>query len=281
VVVGILFLQQSTLFAKGLEIEMVVDNAQGIGKGAGVHVRGVKAGTVTGIEVRQEGVVITMRIREVTEIPADSRFMIGTQGLLGGKAVQIEPGSSDEYLTDGARIDGSAESGISGIAEELGSDIGGLEGKISRLLDNMNALLGEKTRSELHALLQESQEASQEVGKAFETNSRELEKSLDELQSTLAEIRSIARDSGAPLKATLEQLESGTEDLDSAIARLYNVGTRLDLLLQEIDRGEGTVGRVMTDEELHRRLNRTLGEMEALVKDIKENPDKYMTIKVF
>jgi phospholipid/cholesterol/gamma-HCH transport system substrate-binding protein len=274
VVVGILFLQQSTIFVQGLQVEMVVDNAQGIGKGSEVHFRGVRAGTVTGLELGREEVTLQLRLQEVTKIPADSRFSIGSQGLLGEKVVRIQPGTSSETLQNGATVRGTAGGGLADLPRQLSSQISGIEERLSSLLDNMNAMFGQETRQELHTLLTETREAAEEIELSFAENRREL-------TQTLASLQELTDESRKPLTATLEQLEAGTEDLDSAVARLRDVSVRLDLMLQKMDRGEGTMGSMLNDRQLYIRLTNSLEEIETLMKDIRENPDKYMTIKLF
>lgn len=78
-------------------------------------------------------------------------------------------------------------------------------------------------------------------------------------------------------KGTLNRL---IED-ESLYANLNNVSERLGQILDRIDKGEGVVGKLVKDEELSDELVTTLRELNALVKDIKENPGKYFKFSVF
>ena len=60
----------------------------------------------------------------------------------------------------------------------------------------------------------------------------------------------------------------------------------LALLLEE--RGEGSLGKMMTDDELYRSLNQAVNNLNEatlslnrLVDDIQKNPKKYINLKVF
>ncbi len=278
VIFGMLFLERATIFSQGLTINMVVENAQGIGKGSEVQYRGVKVGTVTAIKVQPEQVVVELQVEDVTEIPDDSSFRIGRMDLLGGKAVRIEPGSSTEHLANRARVQGSAGGGIieglTGLTDNLSSQLGGVEAQLSTLLENVNALLGSETHNQLLALLQESRSAADEVETSVAENSTALKRTLDALKQ-------IPEENREPLNATITQLEAGTENLDATVRKIESVSGRLDELLRRIEAGQGTMGSVMEDEELYSRLIRSLEEVETLVKDIQENPDKYMSVQLF
>ncbi|MFW6274602.1 MAG: hypothetical protein ACOC2P_02065 [Spirochaetota bacterium] len=69
--------------------------------------------------------------------------------------------------------------------------------------------------------------------------------------------------------------------MDTTVLKFTAIGKSLDELLRRIEAGEGSMGSVMEDEELYTRLIRSLEEVETLVKDIRENPDKYMSVKLF
>lgn len=62
-------------------------------------------------------------------------------------------------------------------------------------------------------------------------------------------------------------------DLQSAIASVKSLSDRLD-------RGEGTAGRLMRDEALYNNMNQLSSEMVKLLYDFRQNPRKYLSIKV-
>ena len=52
-------------------------------------------------------------------------------------------------------------------------------------------------------------------------------------------------------------------------------------VLGKIDRGDGTLGRMVNDTTLYAELNSTLREIRSLTADIRENPKNYVTVEVF
>ena len=49
----------------------------------------------------------------------------------------------------------------------------------------------------------------------------------------------------------------------------------------DINKEKGTIGMLMKDKKLYNELEATLQETKELIKDIKENPKRYINIRVF
>jgi len=94
--------------APGYHVTAEFDNVGDLKIGSPVTMAGVRLGDVTGIrfDSKDYKAVVTMRIDpQYKQIPTDSFAAIQTQGLLGGKYVDLSPGGLDSYLVDGSRID--------------------------------------------------------------------------------------------------------------------------------------------------------------------------------
>ena len=55
----------------------------------------------------------------------------------------------------------------------------------------------------------------------------------------------------------------------------------LNTILGRLERGEGTLGRLSTDDSLYEELEATVRTMRELMEDIKANPGRYLKIEVF
>ena len=62
--------------------------------------------------------------------------------------------------------------------------------------------------------------------------------------------------------------------------KLDDTLTRLDGILKNIDEGKGTVGQLMQNRSLYDHADATMGETQQLVKSIRENPKKYLVIRL-
>lgn len=61
---------------------------------------------------------------------------------------------------------------------------------------------------------------------------------------------------------------------DDSVKSIENIAVK-------VNSGEGTAGRLVNDKELYERMNRMIEDVDALIKDFKEQPRKYIKFSVF
>jgi phospholipid/cholesterol/gamma-HCH transport system substrate-binding protein len=65
------------------------------------------------------------------------------------------------------------------------------------------------------------------------------------------------------------------------VAKMEESVGLLNAMLDSINQGKGSLGRLMHDEALYNNMEATTKEMEQLLKDMKENPKRYVHFSVF
>ncbi len=249
-----------------------VTDAGGIRRGDAVQMRGVNIGRVDDFELVGDGVRITLEIEGEWSVPSDSRTRLAGIDLLGGRTVEVIPGMSREALAEGAVMPGVAVDGVLDLAYELGAEA-------RQTLDRVRGLLDEDAIASLHGSLAD----------------------LGELMSSMSALVSEQRDEVAALSSSLvrsaervenftgsEGLERGLARADSTLAELRGAGESLaratdsfEAVVGRIGRGEGTLGRLATEETLYQNLNAALEEILFLARDVRENPDRYVRVEIF
>jgi phospholipid/cholesterol/gamma-HCH transport system substrate-binding protein len=63
--------------------------------------------------------------------------------------------------------------------------------------------------------------------------------------------------------------------------RMIEVVDRTDAVLDQVESGEGTAGKLLADEDLYEQLQRFVTDTQNLVNDIRENPRKYLNLTIF
>lgn len=249
-----------------------VDDAGGIRRGDPVQMRGVNIGRVQQFDLIDARVTIALEIDGRWEIPVDSRVRLAGTDLLGGRTVEVIPGDSSTLLPSGGLMPGESVAGIMDVAEELGGDA-------QMTLERIRTLLNDEAVTSVHSSIGE----------------------LEELLSALTDVAREQREELAQLSASLgrsaERVEDlvGSESLDRSIARadstlvtlqaagsnLTRATESLDTILQRVERGEGSLGLLTTDEALYRNANTALEELVTLARDIRENPGRYIRLRIF
>ena len=90
----------------GYEISAAFNRVDGITNGSDVRIGGIKVGTVIDRELEPETfrAVLRMSIDESVELPTDSTAAVVSDGLLGGKFIDLQPGAEEALIKDGGRI---------------------------------------------------------------------------------------------------------------------------------------------------------------------------------
>jgi phospholipid/cholesterol/gamma-HCH transport system substrate-binding protein len=250
-----------------------VDNAGDVRRGDPIQMRGVNIGRVHGFEMEpNERVAITMEMDGQWKIPVDSRTEMGASGIFGGRTLEIVPGHAQQMLQPGDTLPG--EEGASG---GLLGNVDALSGKADTVLDRIRTLLDAGTVA------------------SVQQSATELETLLSQLSSMTREQRGTLQRLTQSMASTAEELEGAGPDARRAIARadstmavLSQTGASLDqavaslrTLLDRMERGEGTLGRLSSDEALYENMNKAAESIAALVEDIRANPRRYINISIF
>ena len=56
--------------------------------------------------------------------------------------------------------------------------------------------------------------------------------------------------------------------------------TKVDLTIDKINSGQGTIGQLLVNQQLYDNLNGATREMHLLMKDFRANPKKFLRIKL-
>jgi len=92
---------------------------------------------------------------------------------------------------------------------------------------------------------------------------------------TIANLKKVTDDINAG-KGTLGKL---TKDEELA-KKIENTVNKLEAITTELEAGQGTVGKLLKDQTLYDNANEMLVETRGLLKAFRENPKKYLTIKM-
>ncbi len=92
--------------AEGYTVTAIFFKIGGLQEGSDVRLNGIKVGAVTDEKLDTDtfDAVVTMSIEGGIKLPADTVATIGSEGILGGKYVRLEPGSAKTYIAAGGAI---------------------------------------------------------------------------------------------------------------------------------------------------------------------------------
>lgn len=253
-------------------VTAVVDDAGGIRSGDPVRMRGVNIGRVQRFEMVPDGVAIRLELEDEYPVPADSRVVLRSGGLLGGVVAQVVPGSSESTLEGGDVLEGARDEGLIDAADEIGE-------KADAVLGNMQELLSARTVSAVQSSATEMQTLLARLSAAVGAQRREVEAISGRLSRASAGLERAA--AGPELERSVARLDSLMRRMNRTSESLERASSSLDVVLERVARGEGTLGRLSTDESLYIHLDRAVQNLDLLVRDMREDPRRYFDVRVF
>ena len=215
-------------------------------------------------------------------VPVDSRMVIYSVDIMGGKGIRIDYGESEEYASDGNMLHTAFEKDLLG---GLGEIIGPLLDKVTVTLDSLSV-----TVAGVNKVLSDNNVAS--IGRTL----AHLEKTMSEVKALAAGLqgRSGELDSFIVNLSTFSDRLGGIADkVDSTMTGVNGVMdslTQADLdglvnsfksLVDNINDPDGSVGKILKNDSIYNSVDSLLIDVNSLVRKIQENPKKYLKISVF
>ncbi len=241
---------------------------------AKVYLLGIEVGEVEAVKLEGFAVVLDLGLHHEGDLPVDTRGVIRAAGFLGTQMVELIPGASDEILLSGDTIQLGRAADLQSLASALGDET-------SVILGRIEDVLSERTVSDIR----ESSEAFtgamrelQDLVRAERESIRSLLANLESASGRLAEVTE-----GPELDRAMASLDTLTTRLTSASESFDSTGRSLASITARMDAGEGTVGRMLTDESLYEDLREAIANLQAaseeialLTKDVRERPERYL-----
>ncbi|WP_420460665.1 MlaD family protein [Neolewinella sp.] len=307
---GFKFIQGSNLFSSAQTFYVDYKDVAGLTVGTPVQISGVNVGSVNEIRLDQvkKLVVVTLEVRKNVNVPPGTRAYISTVSLLGEKAVQLEydkPCFGDgDCAENGTYLEGSSK-GI--LASFLGTDpdadpADGIKAQISEGIDSLQwTLFSEDSNNpiarssrDLAATMENLRAASQRFEVLLDANSRSISTTTGNLASLTtslnAQEESIARiiSNADTLSGNLSklELEQTVDEVNTSIVQLRGTLDNADRalngvtdVLDDVQQGNGTLGKLLTDDEIYNRLNRASLAADTLLTDLQDRPYRYVPFK--
>jgi len=305
-------------FWQRYHLKTLFTNVAGLKSGSPVRLAGVEIGSVDSVSFQGARVEVTMEVNDEyrSRITSDSSAHLGSVSLLGESSVDITPSIAGTPLPDwgfvpvgrgAGQIADVTEQATTGLTEinHLLHGVRSGRGTLGQLVtndqlyDNLNAFVAaardvtrqlQAGKGTIGTLLKNPQSARALEGAL--TNLQAITTRLNDGQGSLG--RLLKDDAFArSLTATTSNLNALTGELkagkgtagrlltDAALYnRLDSLSGRLDQLIANLNAGDGTAGQLLKDRRLYENINATVSEVHDLVKDIRKDPRKFLTVRV-
>ena len=279
--IGFNYLKSNDVFVRDNIFYAVYDNAEGLMVGTPVTIQGFQVGTIDQVSLLlgNKDIAVRFRVEKKYEFSKNSIAKIYEAGLLGGKSLAVDP------KFDGADLAQSGDTLQSAIAPGL-----------SELVNDKLTPLQEKIES----MITHADSVLIAFNTVLDTDAQfQLKSSIENLNASISNFRSISEtinnslsDNGqlhqtfnnlADLSADLSVVSSSMKEanLDDTFEDLGSAVGNLSQILDRIEEGEGSLGKLITKDDLHLSLEQTNAQIQLLLEDMRLNPKRYVHFSLF
>lgn len=279
---GYSYIKGSDIFDSSRIFYVSYQNVEGLDNSARVTINGLAVGKVKSINLvnKEGGLIVSFSVDREFNFSRNSIVRIYSSSLIGGKQLAIIlDNETNNIAKSGDTLKGEIEKGM---LEVMTGGLKPLEQKVLTTLSNLDSLvlnltdvLDDETRLNLkesivslNQTMNSFKEASGNLNSLIKTNK-------EKLNNTFANLE-IASENFAKLSDSLAQIETGkmVKDLEIILSRFNSI-------LEGIENGEGSIGKLLKDDKLYDNLEGASKQLELLLEDMKLHPKRYVHFSLF
>ncbi|MDC1216592.1 MlaD family protein [Flavobacteriaceae bacterium] len=279
---GFSYLKGNSLFDNNKTLHAIYQDVEGLVVGAKVTIRGYSVGNVKKIDFAKnyKNIKVTFSLRSDLHFSNQSIAQLYEAGLIGGKAIAIIPVyDSGDMIESGDILPSEVKPGFT---ELVNQQIAPLQDKIEGLLSSADSIfagvsnvLNYETQNNLKLALNGLTESISNINTLSKSMSRIVNSNEQVFNSTMIHVGKTSQNL-AQLTDSLSKIEFGT-----TMKNIEVVSGQLNLILSNLNKGDGTLGKLLSDDNLYTELLHSSEALEALLSDLKDNPKKYVHFSLF
>lgn len=292
---GINFLKGSSLFESKSTFYGVYDSVEGLKVSSGVIYRGYQVGQVISIQFtgeRFDRVLVKFSVDKGLELPSNTLAMIQSADLMGSKVVALVPGDSHVFAVSGDTLRSQVERGL---MEQVSQQMLPLKQKAERLLGSLDSVLlivqglfNEETKKNLSnsfgsidRTLRNLEGASGNLDTLIQGESARISSILQDVNSITGNLRNNNEEISNILgnvSAISDSLRQAS--LHQTLMSLDYILATTDSIMNKINRGEGTIGALLNDNDLYYNLNQVSKNLNRLLVEFRYNPKRFINLSL-
>ena len=297
VIYGFNFLSGTDILKKHNYLYAIYDKTDGLIEASPELVNGVKVGQVyrTHLIKRNDGyrVLVTFLLTEDVKIPKGSKAKLISSDILGSKAISISFSNELTYVQNNDTLLPDYEDDLKTAVDKR---IAPLQKKAENLISSIDSVM-QVVQEVLNANVRQNLIIS------FESIKSTL-KSLQHASSGLDTLMTTQRSKVAVILSKVESISSNFEKNNDKITNILNNFSSIsdslaksnikstiehanlaiaqaNALLEGINSGKGTLGKLVKNDSIYNNLNRASNDLDLLLIDLREHPKRYVSVSVF
>lgn len=283
---GFSYLKGSDLFSTTQSYKVYYKDVLGLEVSNPITYSGVVVGRVLGMkpDYDKDRVEVTLAIKKEVKLTNNTTVLLADDGLIGGKLLKlkIQPGDNAK---DGQEFKGEIESGL---MQMMQSKLDPTLKNVDSLTVTLTKVVGEfaQTGQALKVLLASATTSTAGVNGIIANNSKNLSAITGNAAVLTQNLNTLTKSLDAQLKPILEKTGTFTDSLSqvklgSTVNSLNVTIKDLQGVVNGINEGKGTLGKLAGNDSLYVNLDKTAASLNMLLSDMKSNPRRYVHFSLF
>jgi len=293
---GVNFLKGNDLFQNKRKFYAIYENIDGLMVANPVQINGFKVGIVSKIDFCDDNsgrVVVELTIDNSIEIPKNSVAEIASPDLLGGKVVRLKLGTGPTMAHHKDTLVGAMQLAMT---DKLAQEINPIKMKAESMMSSLDTILFSvktvfnaqnqqnlaNSFNHIQLTLEHLSNTMGSIDFAVSGNKN----SIADFINSLSDITKNIKNNNKKISSIIENFSSISDTLAKAnfaqtIKSTEKAISDFQIMLDKINKGEGSLGQLANNDTLYFNLQKSSASLDALLKDLKAHPKRYIHFSVF
>ncbi len=284
---GFNFLKGNDVFSSARIYYVEYENVDGLMVSNQVMVNGIEVGKVKKVEIQPakgNKILVTLRFSQDIVIPDKTVAVLSDGALLGGKIIRLRLEGKGN-LPEDSFLKGETEVGVTALLKERAIPV---IANADSLLVSFRQISNkfDNTGTYLNTLLKTSNETVSNINGSVNGIVTDNRANIAQISANMKTLSSDLMETEKQLRPLLTKFNTVADSLNAlrigkTLKEVDATVISLRKIVQGLERGEGTAGKLIKNDSLYLGLNRTLVDLDKLLLDFRLQPKRYIGISVF
>ena len=282
---GFNYLKGIDFFSSTSTYYALYKNIDGLSPSNPVIINGLTVGRVGKIKILQhkdDRILVELNVDSDIQVRKGTTAKLFNLDFLGSKAIElILSDSTTEVYESGDTLHSEVDQGITAFLEQsaghMADNLGATIGRINDILDSFkgNSEKINHSLSNIEGITKELNKSLPALITGLQNTLNSYKRNSDEISGLMADIKPTT-DHLASFSDSLANLQLGT-----MINELTLTLNKLNVVLDSVNQGQGTIGKLISDDSLYIYLSNTARDLDLLLVDLEARPERYVQFSMF
>jgi len=284
ILLGMIILFGSLYWLQGYKLErnaqLITVRFRDVGTlavGNKVTVSGVHRGKVNKLRLTENGVLVDLLLYKDVVLKSDAKIIIKNLGLMGDRFIAISPGTDSALFDTSLVTDGYYDAGL----PEVMGLMGDMVVELRELVHSFKTTVAsDSSLNKFRMTLDNMEKVTGTLAKYVSRNEIKFNQTVDNIHKASLRLNRLVEDNSDKVDSSFQRIDRATENLDLFVARLDTLSANVRDFTESLNNPDGTMNLLMNDRRLYDDLRHTADNLDDLINDIRENPRKYINLKL-